>query len=282
MSELLVCAARSTQGQTPIVQVTPESAGWTYIGFEVYRLKAGEKVTVSTADKETAVIVLEGKCDVTVGQHQFPAVGSRDSVFSELPPEFVYCPPGQPVSFQASVAAEVAVATSVADEGVGEARHVRAEEIAFERRGEGSTTRMIHHLLDEHHPAKKLLLVEVVTPAGNWSSYPPHKHDEEIPSQESYLEETYYYRIDPPHGQALQRVYDKQDLNAVLTPSDGDVVLVPKGYHPVASPPGFTTYYLNVMAGHGRVWKYTIDEDYRHIAPKDGNIMGTVEHGAKR
>ncbi|MCL6443114.1 MAG: 5-deoxy-glucuronate isomerase, partial [Alicyclobacillus sp.] len=161
-----------------------------------------------------------------------------------------------------------------AQRGAGGPRCIRRADIPFEHRGSGQTERFVHHILDEHHPAEKLLLVEVVTPAGNWSSFPPHKHDQDIPGRETYLEETYYYRFDPPHGQALQRVYDKQGMDEVLTPHDGDVVLVPRGYHPVASPPGFTTYYLNVMAGHQRVWKYTVDRDYQHVTPKTGDITG--------
>lgn len=281
MPSLLAQADRSGRGTEPMVVVTPESAGWTYVGFEVYRLNEGDTVEFEANAVEAAVIVLEGKCDVAVDDRNFADVGNRTSVFEQRPPEFVYTPPGHAVSFTAKSEAEVAVATAVAKQGVGAPRHVTAAEIPFERRGSGSTERLIHHLLDEHHGAEKLLLVEVVTPAGNWSSFPPHKHDEEIPGQESYLEETYYHRFNPPHGTALQRVFDKQSLNEVMTPQDGDVVLVPKGYHPVATVPGFTDYYLNVMAGHGRVWKYSLDSDYAHIAPKDGNIMGKVESSNK-
>lgn len=279
MTRLLVSAhkslSRSTKSQ-PIVSVSPQSADWGYVGFEVYRLQQGETVALSTVGRETAVIVVEGTCDIQVGAVRFEGVGGRQSVFEQRSPEVVLTPPGPDIGVVALERCEVAVATAVTDEVVGEPRVIRASDIPFEERGTGSTTRHIHHLLDEHSPASKLLLVEVVTPEGNWSSYPPHKHSEEIPGKEAYLEETYYYRIDPDHGQALQRVYDKDKLNEVLLPSDGDVVLVPKGYHPVAAPPGFTTYYLNVMAGHHRTWRYTLDEDYAHIGPKDGNIMGTV------
>lgn len=274
MSDLCVRANRPASGQEPLVRVTPAEAGWTYIGFSVHRLSAGDRLTLARNEgRETAVIVLEGSCDVTVEPATFANVGGRDSVFDARPPEAVYVPPGHTIELRAQTVAEVAVATAETTHGSGAPRCIRQEDIPFERRGDGSTERFIHHILDEHHPANKLLLVEVVTPPGHWSSYPPHKHDEEIPSRESYLEETYYYRIQPNHGQAMQRVYDKGQLNAVLTPSDGDVVLVPRGYHPVASPPGFKTYYLNVMAGHQRVWKYTVDSDYAFLAPS-GDITG--------
>lgn len=281
MSELIVRASATATGSQPIVQITPEQAGWTYVGFEVYRLGNGDSLSTSSIGRELAVIVLEGTCDITVGEHFYQAVGGRKSVFDNIPPEAVYVPPGFEITISAHAQAEIAVASAVTREGVGGPRRIGHDEIAYEKRGDGSTQRFIHHILDEHHPANKLLLVEVLTPPGNWSSYPPHKHDEEINGREAYLEETYYYRISPGQGQALQRVYDKHSLNAVLTPGDGDVVLVPRGYHPVASPPGVSTYYLNVMAGHNRVWKYSLDSDYAHLAPADGNIVGEVQKSSQ-
>jgi 5-deoxy-glucuronate isomerase len=276
MDGLIVRAGRPRSGSRPTVKVTPEDAGWTYVGFAVYRTAPGEAVDLREADRETAVIVLEGTCDVTADGKTFASVGSRASVFDNVPPEAVYVPPNCPIRIIPRTRAEVAVATAASKRGEGPARRIPPEEIPFEERGEGNTRRYIRHILDEHHPAAKLLLVEVVTPAGNWSSFPPHKHDQEIPGKEAYLEETYYFRLDPPRGWAFQRVYDKEGLDRVLTPSDGDLVLVPRGYHPVVTPPGFTCYYLNVMAGHNRTWKYTIDEDFSHIAPKDGDITGKV------
>jgi 5-deoxy-glucuronate isomerase len=277
MDGLMVRSKRPQSGNQPIVKVTPEKAGWTYVGFAVYRTVPGEAIDIREADRETAVIVLEGTCDVTVDGKTFASVGSRASVFDDVSPEAVYIPPNRPIRIVPRTRAEVAVATAASEGGEESARRITPKEIAVEERGEGNTRRYIRHILDEHHPAAKLLLVEVVTPPGNWSSFPPHKHDTEIPGKEAYLEETYYFRLNPPRGWAFQRVYDKEGLDQLLTPSDGDVVLVPKGYHPVVTPPGFTCYYLNVMAGHNRTWKYTIDEDFAHIAPKDGNIMGKVK-----
>ncbi|MDR6227180.1 5-deoxy-glucuronate isomerase [Desmospora profundinema] len=276
MAMLLAQANAQTTGSQPIVQVTPERAGWTYTGFEVYRLKKGESIRREASGVELAVIVLEGTCHIRAGGEAFSSVGMRTSVFEDKSPEGVYAPPGTEVEVEAATRCEVAVATAVTEEGTGPVRRITPADIPYERRGEGNTRRYIRHILDEHHPAAKLLLVEVVTPAGNWSSFPPHKHDTES-AEEAYLEETYYHRLHPSHGQAWQRVYDKQGLDEVLTPRDGDVVMVPRGYHPVTAPPGFSSYYLNVMAGHHRTWKFQIDHDFQHIAPKDGNIMGKVE-----
>lgn len=282
MSEtrLLVSANKGARSGHPLVDVTPETAGWTYVGFAVYRMAQGEHLPLTSEGVELTVIVLEGTCDVTVGEQAFAGVGGRQSVFAQAPPEAVYAPPGQRIEVIACTRTEVAVATAKAPTGAGSARRITGDEMPYEKRGEGFTRRYVRHILDEHHAATKLLLVEVITPGGHWSSFPPHKHDEDLPGQESYLEETYYYRLDPPQGTAISRVYDKQGLSAALTPHDGDVVLVPRGYHPVASPPGFTTYYLNVMAGHNRVWLYQLDRDYAHISPKDGNIMGQIVQGS--
>jgi len=131
-----------------------------------------------------------------------------------------------------------------------------------ETRGSGVTERRIHHLLPPNAEAGRLILFEVFTPGGNWSSYPPHKHDTEDPPREAYLEELYYYRFARPEGWAFQRVYTAdRSLDEAFTPSDGDVILVPRGYHPVGMPAGYDGYYLNVMAGPTRAWHFTLDPD---------------------
>ena len=115
-------------------------------------------------------------------------------------------------------------------------------------------------ILPETEPADRLLVVEVITPAGNWSSYPPHKHDTDNLPEESYLEETYYHRVNPPQGYVLHRVYDDiRELDETMAAEDRTVVLVPRGYHPVGAPHGYESYYLNVMAGPKRIWKFKND-----------------------
>jgi 5-deoxy-glucuronate isomerase len=127
--------------------------------------------------------------------------------------------------------------------------------------------RRIHHLLMEDHDAERLLVTEVVTPAGHWSSYPPHKHDTDDPPRETQLEETYYYRLrDPGRGFAIQRVYTAdRSLDESVAARDGDLVLVPRGFHTVSAPPGYEVYYLNVMAGPRREWKVTFDPDHERL-----------------
>jgi 5-deoxy-glucuronate isomerase len=161
---------------------------------------------------------------------------------------------------------ELAICSAPAEGGV-EPFEVRPEEIEVEMRGTGNTEREVRPVLMAERQAERLLVVEVLTPNGHWSSYPPHKHDRDALLEESYLEETYYHRVRPEKGFAVQRVYtDDRSLNEALVVGDGDVVLVPKGYHPVSAPPGYDLYYLNVMAGPGeRAWRFTDDPAHAWI-----------------
>jgi 5-deoxy-glucuronate isomerase len=239
--------------------VTPESAGWKYVGFEVLRLGRGEAVERDTGERELCAVVLAGTVDID----RWHDVGSRRSVF-EGTPDAVYLPPGQRVSIKAnSDACEIAMCWAPATKGV-EPTLIRASEIRPFQRGSGRTARTIHNILMEDRPAESLLVTEVLTPAGNWSSYPPHKHDTDDIPREAYLEETYYHRLARPDGFAVQLVYtDDRSLDEAIQVRDGDVVLVPRGYHPVAAGPGYDLYYLNVMAGPKRRWLVTTDPDHR-------------------
>jgi 5-deoxy-glucuronate isomerase len=135
-------------------------------------------------------------------------------------------------------------------------------------RGSGTMERTIHDILMEDQPAETLLVTEVLTPGGHWSSYPPHKHDTQDLPREAYLEELYYHRLRRPDGWAIQRVYTRDGtLDATMTVRDGDCVLVPRGYHPVSAAPGFDLYYLNVMAGPVRRWRVTFDPDVERALP---------------
>ena len=145
-------------------------------------------------------------------------------------------------------------------------RLIRPEDVGASVRGRGSNTRHVFDILPESHPADSLLVVEVITPAGNWSSYPPHKHDVDDGTAETQLEETYYHRIDPPQGFAFQRVYtDDRSLDEAMAVEDGDLVMVPRGYHPVGAAHGYTGYYLNVMAGPRRAWHFNTAPEHRWL-----------------
>src|SRR5260370_5933596 len=143
---------------------------------------------------------------------------------------------------------EVAVASAPATGQSFPARLLKPEEASIERRGEGNTFRRVQHLLDTDQKAERLILVEVITPAGNWSSFPPHKHDTENPPYEAYLEETYYHHTQPADGCAIQRVYTPGEFDEAVSLHYGDLVLVPKGYHMVGASPGGELYFFNVIA----------------------------------
>lgn len=248
----------------PTVEVTPDDAGWQYLLFQAYHLEPGESITAGTGEYETGLVVLGGSCTIEAGEERFSSIGERPDVWSRTPPYAVLMPPGIEYSVTAESHLHIAVAGAKADDHEPQPiRLITPEEMRFEERGEGSTYRAIHHILPPGGPSVRLQLVEVYTPAGNWSSFPPHKHDTEDPPNEAYLEETYYYQIKPEEGFALQRVYTgDHSLDEAVAIHSGDVVLVPRGYHPVAAMPGYDCYYLNAMAGPNKEWNFTVDPRY--------------------
>lgn len=226
--------------------ITPESAGWRYVGFEVLRLEPGEVVERETGGTEQCLVVVAGGC--RVGDWE---LGGRTTPF-DGPPEAAYVPPRSSWRVEALTPLEIGVCRAPAEHGA-EARPLRLPQ--GQERGSGPTRRQVWNILMESEPAESLLVTEVVTPGGNWSSYPPHKHDTENPPEEAYLEETYYHRLARPEGFAVQRVYtDDGSLDETLAVHDRDIVLVPRGYHPVGAAAGYDLYYLNVMAGPNRRW----------------------------
>jgi 5-deoxy-glucuronate isomerase len=249
-----------------IVSITPKSAGWSYVGFEVYRLARGARIERLTEDREVCAVILTGRADVLFGDFEWRDVGSRESVF-EGTPDAVYGPPGRPITVTArSEHAEVALCWAPASRGA-TAALLPGVDIRPLKRGSGRTERTVHNILMEDRPAESLLVTEVLTPAGNWSSYPPHKHDTDDPPRETYLEETYYHRMAHPKGFAVQLVYTgDRSLDEAIHVRDGDVVSVPRGYHPVAAGPGYDLYYLNV-AGPRRRWLITTDPDHHWQVP---------------
>ena len=252
MSKVLVHShAPEADGCT--IRITPESAGWRYVGFEVYRLGT---VRRTDRERETCVVVLAGHADLAAGGRTWTGVG-RESVFAGEPVA-LYVPPG--VEWSAEGDAEIAVCTAPAATGA-ELRLLDAPR--HESRGSGGEAREIAHILMDDEPAESLLVTEVITPAGHWSSFPPHKHDVDDPPRETLLEETYYHRVRPVGGFGFQRVYtDDRELDEAVAVGDGDVVLVPRGYHPVAAGARHDLYYLNVMAGPHRAWRVSVAPGY--------------------
>jgi 5-deoxy-glucuronate isomerase len=245
-----------------VLVVTPESAGWKYVGFRVYRLTAGQTLRDVTGGKEACLVLLSGRADVSTRHESWKDIGERMSVFEKIPPYAVYVPNGDEYAVTALTDVELAIALAPGAGNV-PARLIEPGQVQVERRGYGHMERRIHNILPEKEPAESLLVVEVFTPEGHWSSYPPHKHDRDALPDESLLEETYYYHVQPEQGFAVQRVYtDDRTLDETLAVRDGQTVLVPEGYHPVSAPPGYEVYYLNVMAGPVRTWKFRNDPDH--------------------
>ncbi|HEY6515780.1 MAG TPA: 5-deoxy-glucuronate isomerase [Steroidobacteraceae bacterium] len=256
-------AAADAEGR--VLAITPASAGWKYVGFELRRLAAGQEVALTSPGRETCVVVLTGTADIHVDDLSFPRLGGRKSVFDDAPPGAVYAPAGASIRIQAGSEAEIALCSAPADTAGGP-RAIGGERMSQEVRGEGTNRRFVRNVLPQTEPAERLLVVEVITPGGHWSSYPPHKHDTDAPPTETQLEETYYHRLNPPQGFAFQRVYtDDRSLDETVCVEDGDVVLVPRGYHPVGAPHGYDLYYLNVMAGPVRSWIFRDDPAHAWI-----------------
>ena len=251
-----------------VLEVTPESAGWDHVGFRVVKLDPGESHEGGEAGREACLVVLTGTADIEAGGKSFEAVGSRSSVFEDVAPGAVYAPARSNYRVTARTSVELAIGSAPA-QADGEARLIDPARMSRETRGQGTNQRFVRNILPETEPAQSLLVVEVITPGGHWSSYPPHKHDTATDGEETALEETYYHRIDPPQGFAVQRVYtDDRSIDETVAVEDGDVVMVPRGYHPAGAPHGYDLYYLNVMAGPNRQWIFRNDPDHEWIVRK--------------
>jgi 5-deoxy-glucuronate isomerase len=263
MSDLLVKPARGAADGV-LHHITPESAGWTYVGFDVLSLAPGQTVVRETGNREVCLVFVSGRGGVGASGIDFGRLGERASPF-EGSPWSMYVPPHSRWQVRADTAVELAVCSAPA-EGNLPARLIPPSEVGQETRGKGTNTRHVRNILPVGKAAESLLVVEVITPGGNWSSYPPHKHDTNDPPRETLLEETYYHRLARGAGFALQRVYtDDGTLDETMAVGDGDVVLVPRGYHPVGAPHGFDLYYLNVMAGPVRDWKFSMAPDHAFL-----------------
>lgn len=244
-----------------IVQVTPERAGWEFIHFQARRLAAGGSWSFATAEHELALIALSGRLRVDSNRGTWKNIGERAHVFAG-PAYALYLPRRTSFTVTAESDSEFAAAWVSTDQDH-PPRLITPADINVEIRGGDNVTRQINAIIPPGFDCQRLVVVEVYTPGGNWSSYPPHKHDVHKTDAagnvvEADLEEVYFYKLDRPEGYAYQRIYTDPEsplhrsgfpIDAVLLARDNDAVLVPEGYHPVASAPGYTTYYLNVLAG---------------------------------
>ncbi|MCY7263881.1 5-deoxy-glucuronate isomerase [Pseudomonas protegens] len=239
-----------------------------YVGFSAYRLSLGESLPVSAGDQELCLVLLSGRIDVQgqapQGAFQWDNLGDRQSVFEDKSPFAAYLPPGSQAQVTALSEVQIALCAAPGDAAAGLGpRLIRPEQCKRSVRGKGANTRYVCDILPDSEPAHSLLVVEVRTPSGHSSSYPPHKHDTDDLPHQSFLEETYYHQINPPQGFVFQRVYtDDRSIDQAMAVENSDLVVVPKGYHPVSVPYGYESYYLNVMAGPKRVWQFHNDPQH--------------------
>lgn len=245
--------------------LTRRRAGWTFVQFGVRQIAAGDAWSDRSGRDEVCLVLLAGSCRVrwTPGGTRAERLGPRAGVFGGYP-HALYIPPGVRFSVDADEHTHIADCRAPARRPF-PARVVRPEDCGYEIRGGGNASRQIVDILPAAFPAERLLICEVYTPAGNWSSYPPHKHDQDNAPLEADLEETYYYRFRDPDAFGFQRLYSADGhKDRVLTVADGDLVLIREGYHPFVTAFGYDAYYLNVLAGARRSMATT--DDPRHAA----------------
>ena len=249
-------------GETMLM--TPESSGFEYLTFRARSLVRGESFSSETANNEMGLVVLGGRCSVESPAGSWPNFGGRAHVFNGLP-YALYLPIETSFTVRAETDCDLAFCFCRAERAY-PARLITPDDVEVEVRGGANATRQINHILTPEFPAQRLLIVEVYTPSGNWSSYPPHKHDVHNPPAEVDLEEIYYYKVNHPDGYAIQKVYTPdRSIDATLTVRDGELVLIPEGYHPVVAAHGYNVYYLNALAGSARSMAASDDPAYAWV-----------------
>ncbi|MDX2161135.1 MAG: 5-deoxy-glucuronate isomerase [bacterium] len=253
-AESLLITAKDTGGAGIFAEVSAAQAGWEYLNMAARRMNRGETWSAHTGDHEWAHVILGGVCHLHMDGSEYRSVGRRPNVFSGMP-YAVYLPRGMAFEIEAVTDGFEVASCWVPTDRDGAPRLVTPKDCAIELRGGGNASRQINSIIPPGFGNHRIVAVEVYTPSGNWSSYPPHKHDVHREAAdgtllEADLEEIYFYKIAPADGFAYQRVYtDSRAIDAVMMAHQHDMVLVPEGYHPVVSGFGYTTYYLNFLAG---------------------------------
>ncbi|HSM72591.1 MAG TPA: 5-deoxy-glucuronate isomerase [Anaerolineales bacterium] len=255
------------ESSTEYLWITPQLAHWEYLNFSACRLGIGQQWGFDTTGHELALVVLGGICNVRSSCGDWENIGRRRNVFNGMP-YTLYLPRQTRFTIEAvSQELDFACAWCPTDQEH-PPKLVAPEHVDIEIRGGDNFTRQINRMIPPGFDCHRLVVVEVYTPSGSWSSYPGHKHDQHIVGAdgellEADLEEIYFYKIDKPHGYAYQRVYnDDKSLDELILVRDSHAVLIPEGYHPVVSPPGYTTYYLNFLAGSAQALTATDDPQY--------------------
>jgi 5-deoxy-glucuronate isomerase len=247
--------------------VSPENSVLKYISLRVLQLAPGEKYSGNSGGEEQALLVVSGVCSIKADSQQWAAIGGRLNVF-QARPYTVYVPCNTDYEITAITALEVAIGGAVSDQK-GTPTLIEPEKVRYEKRGVWNWERHIYDVITTVNPiSQRLFMIEVITPPGNWSSVPPHKHDVDNPPYESNAEEIYFFKMKPEQGFGFQRVYtDDRSLDEVYLAEHNSVIIQPYGYHPVANHPGYQMYYLNVIAGEKRALHPK--DDPQHVWVKD-------------
>lgn len=254
---------------------SPQQGQTKQITFSLLRLEAGSEYEGQVVG-ETVAVLLFGVADAEVEGKRFQSIGQRRDVFSGKAFS-LYMPANSRFRIRAQTFVEIAFG-SVPAPAVGEPRLITPDQVKSRSVGLFNWRRDIDDIVDNTFPAQRLLVGETRNPPGNWSSYPPHKHEEENPPFETQMEEVYHFRIFPPTGFAIQMIYtDDGELNEAIIVKDGDTVVIPRGYHPVAAPPGYAVYYLWVLAGERRQMFVRFDPAHVWVNGAEG-IMKEWQH----
>lgn len=269
-AETMLVKSRDAGGSGEFARVNAEDAGWEYLNMAAMRLNQGERFADQTRDNENLIVVLGGRCNIRTSDGSFEHVGRRPDVFSGMP-YALYLSRGKEFEITALTDGFEFASCWVKTDEDHPTKLITPGMSKVETRGGGNVTRQINSIVPPGFDCQRIVCVEVYTPSGNWSSYPPHKHDVHRENAagkliEADLEEIYFYKIDKPEGYAYQRVYtDDRSIDGLMMPRQHDAVLVPEGYHPVVSAPGYTTYYLNFLAGSAQSLANSDDPAYAWV-----------------
>lgn len=251
---------------TLLQYITKENSRLSYAEATLLRFETGGTYAMTLNGKEACIVALTGKYTISDGEVTFHKVGTRQSVFEKIPTDSVYIPNGKTLQIEAETAGKVMICLAPTTDSR-KTIYIPAKDNSIEHRGQFNNRRDVQNILDDKSPiSEKLLVVEVYTPQANWSSYPPHKHDQNNGEKETFLEEIYYHEIHKADGFVWQRVYtDNLLLDETMTVYNEEIVMVPKGYHPVSVPDGYESYYLNIMSGPIKKWKFNNALEYEWI-----------------
>lgn len=231
------------------------------VEIDMVRLADGQVKSYREADKEYGLLILGGKCTVEGEGFKFEKAGKRETVF-DGPATCIYVPANKPFKITGEGEVSIAVAKSPSTEDF-EPAIVNPEDVIIKNLGKPGWEREAHFILDERVKAKILYIGECFIKGGQWSSFPPHKHDEDNMPVEAATEEIYYFEFDKPQGFGIQKVYTKEgEIDETYTVKSGDFVEIPRGYHPFHAAPGYNNYMLWIMAGEDRGFYMTTDEEH--------------------